>query len=158
MTEPTGGLLVRDARLEDLEDVLRLLNEDAIREVSEDYSDLAPYRAAMAEILAAPHATVLVGELDSEIVATAQVTWQRRMMYGAGLVCQIESVRVDSRRRGEAIGTQLIAWIVDDARRRGCARAELTSNAERVDARRFYERLGFKASHIGMKLYLGAGR
>jgi GNAT superfamily N-acetyltransferase len=158
MTEPAVGLLVRDARLDELEDVLRLLNEDAIREIAEDYSDLAPYRAAMAEILAAPHSTVLVGELDGELVATAQVTWQRRMMYGAGLVCQIESVRVDSHRRGEGIGTQLISWIVDDARRRACARIELTSNAERVDARRFYERLGFKASHIGMKLYLGERR
>jgi GNAT superfamily N-acetyltransferase len=155
MTEPAGRVLVRDARPEDLEDVLRLLNEDAIREVAEDYSDLAPYRAAMNEILAAPHSTVLVGELAGDIVATAQVTWQRRMMYGAGLVCQIESVRVDARQRGEGIGTELIAWIVDDARRRGCARVELTSNAKRVDARRFYERLGFTASHIGMKLYLG---
>jgi GNAT superfamily N-acetyltransferase len=152
---PISGLVVRDARLADLEDVLRLLNEDAIREVVEDFSDLSPYREAMAEILAAPHSTVLVGEVDGDIVATAQVTWQRRMMYGAGLVCQIESVRVDSRRRGDGIGSQLIAWIVDDARRRGCARAELTSNAKRADARRFYERLGFTASHMGMKLYLG---
>jgi GNAT superfamily N-acetyltransferase len=152
----TGRLTVRDARLADLEDVLRLLNEDAIREVAEDYGDLTPYRAAMAEILAAAHSTVLVGEADGEIVATAQVTWQRRMMYGAGLVCQIESVRVDSRRRGEGIGSVFVQWIVDDARQRGCARAELTSNAKRIGARRFYERLGFKASHIGMKLYLGS--
>jgi GNAT superfamily N-acetyltransferase len=158
MTEPAGRVLVRDARPDDLDDILRLLNADAIREVVEDYSDLTPYRAALAEILAAPHSTVLVGELDGETVATAQVTWQRRMMYRAGLVCQIESVRVDSRRRGEGIGTELIAWIVADARRRGCARVELTSNAERADARRFYERLGFTASHIGMKLYLGERR
>jgi GNAT superfamily N-acetyltransferase len=152
----TSILVVRDARPDDLEDVLRLLNEDAIREVSEDYSDLTPYREAMTEILAAPHSTVLVGEVDGTIVATAQVTWQRRMMYGAGLVCQIESVRVEPRRRGDGIGAALIGWIIADARRRGCARAELTSNAKRTAARRFYERLGFKASHIGMKLYLGS--
>jgi GNAT superfamily N-acetyltransferase len=155
MPEPTGGLLVRDASLDDLEDVLRLLNQDAIREVVEVYGDLTPYREAMAEILAAPHSTVLVAEVGGEVVATAQVSWQRRMMYGAGLVCQIESVRVDSRRRGEGIGSGLIEWIVADARRRGCARAELTSNAKRTEARRFYEQLGFEASHIGMKLYLG---
>jgi GNAT superfamily N-acetyltransferase len=154
VTRPQG-LVVRDAVLDDLEDVLRLLNEDALREVAEDYSDLTPYREAMAEILAAPHATVLVGCVDGEVVATAQVTWQRRMMYGAGLVCQLESVRVDSRRRGSGIGSEFVQWIVDDARRRGCARAELTSNARRTDARRFYERLGFTASHVGMKLYLG---
>jgi GNAT superfamily N-acetyltransferase len=146
---------IRDARPEDLREVIRLLDEDAIREVAEDYSDLEPYAQAMAEILAADHSTVLVGELDGAVVATAQVTWQRRMMYGAGLVCQIESVRVASPLRGRGLGTELIEWIVADARARGCARVELTSNAQRVDARRFYEQLGFRSSHIGMKLYLG---
>jgi GNAT superfamily N-acetyltransferase len=137
--------------------VVALLDEDAIREVAEDYSDLTPYADAMAEIVGADHSTVLVGELDGQVVATAQVTWQRRMMYGAGLVCQVESVRVASSRRGNGLGAELLGWIVADARRRGCARVELTSNAQRTDARRFYERLGFKASHVGMKLYLGAG-
>jgi GNAT superfamily N-acetyltransferase len=148
-------MIIRDAGPGDLEAVIALLDEDAIREVSENYSDLTPYAEAMAEIVAADHSTVLVGELDGEVVATAQVTWQRRMMYGAGLVCQIESVRVASRLRGQGLGGELIGWIVDDARGRGCARVELTSNAARAGARRFYERLGFRASHIGMKLYLG---
>ena len=147
-------MLIRDARSDDLEVLLRLLDEDAIREVSEDLSDLAPYAAALDEILAAPHSTVLIGELEGEVVATAQVTWQRRLMYGAGLVCQVESVRVSSRRRSAGLGAELMRWIIDDARRRECARIELTSNAKRVDARRFYERLGFTASHVGMKLYL----
>ncbi len=146
---------IRDARPDDLEPVLRMLDEDAIREVPEDLGDLAPYAEALAEIVGAEHSTVLVGEVDGQPVATAQVTWQRRMMYGAGLVCQIESVRVARSARGQGLGRELITWIVDDARRRGCARVELTSNAERHDARRFYERLGFRASHIGMKLYLG---
>lgn len=145
---------IRDARPDDLVVILELFNEDAIREMDEDLSDLTPYPAALAEIVNAPHSTVLVGELDGEVVATAQVTWQRRMMCGAGLVCQVESVRVASTRRSQGLGAQLIEWIIEDARRRGCARVELTSNAARVDARRFYERLGFKASHIGMKNYL----
>ena len=148
---------IRDARPEDLETLLRLLDEDAIREVTEDLSDLTPYAAALDEILAAPHSTVLIGEVDGQVVATAQVTWQRRLMYGAGLVCQVESVRVASSRRSEGLGGELMRWIIDDARRRRCARIELTSNARRVDARRFYERLGFTASHIGMKLYLQKG-
>jgi GNAT superfamily N-acetyltransferase len=147
-------MLIRDARADDLEVLLRLLDEDAIREVSEDLSDLAPYAAALDEILAAPHSTVLIGELDGEVVATAQVTWQRRLMYGAALVCQVESVRVSSRHRSAGLGAELMRWIIDDAQRRDCARIELTSNAKRVDARRFYERLGFTASHVGMKLYL----
>jgi GNAT superfamily N-acetyltransferase len=148
-------MIIRDAEPGDLRAVLGLLNEDAIREVPEDLTDLRPYAEALAEIVGAPHSTVLVGELSGEVVATAQVTWQRRLMYGAGLVCQIESVRVASRLRGQGHGQRLIEWIVDDARRRGCARVELTSNARRTDARRFYERLGFKASHLGFKLYVG---
>ncbi|HEY7042495.1 MAG TPA: GNAT family N-acetyltransferase [Nocardioidaceae bacterium] len=149
-------MLIRDARPEDLEPLLGLLDEDAIREIAEDLSDLRPYAAALEEILALPHSTVLVGEVDGELVATAQVTWQRRLMYGASLVCQVESVRVTSTERNGGLGTELMQWIIDDARRRGCARIELTSNAKRVDARRFYERLGFTPSHVGMKRYLGS--
>lgn len=159
MTDPAQPtrppILIRDARASDLPDLLRLLDEDAIRELSEDLSDLTPYAVALAEILAGAHSTVLVGEIDGAVVATAQVTWQRRLMYGAGLVCQVESVRVWSAHRGCGVGGELMRWIIDDAHRRGCARVELTSNARRVDARRFYERMGFRASHIGMKLYLG---
>jgi GNAT superfamily N-acetyltransferase len=147
-------MLIRDARAGDLSDLLRLLDQDAIREVREDLSDLSPYADALAEILASANSTVLVGEVDGAVVATAQVTWQRRLMYGAGLVCQVESVRVEAAYRGSGLGGELMRWIIDDARRRGCARIELTSNARRVDARRFYERLGFRASHVGMKLYL----
>ena len=148
-------MLIRDARLGDLEALLQLLAVDTIREVDEDLSDLTPYTAALEEILASDHSTVLVGELDGRLVATAQVTWLRRMMYGGGLVCQIESVRVSPELRSGGLGGRLVGWILDDARARGCARVELTSNARRVDARRFYERLGFTASHVGMKLYLG---
>ena len=148
-------MLIRDARPDDLVALLSLLQEDSIREVSEDLSDLTPYAAALAEIVGAPHSTMLVGEIEGELVATAQVTWQRRMMYGAGLVCQVESVRVAAARRSEGLGGELMRWIIDDARRRGCARMELTSNAQRSDARRFYERLGFRPTHVGFKLYLG---
>lgn len=147
-------MIIRDAAPEDLEAVLALLAEEAIREVREDVADLRPYAAALAEIQAALHSTVLVGELDGVLVATAQVSWLRRLMYRGGLVCSIESVRVSSEHRGRGLGTALLLEILADARRRGCARAELTSNAARADARRFYERIGFTASHVGFKLYL----
>lgn len=149
-------MLIRDAGTDDLPELLRLLQEDSIREVTEDLSDLRPYAAALEEILATPHSTVLVGELGGEVVATAQVSWQRRLMYGGGLVCQVESVRVSSQRRNDGLGSELMRWIIDDARSRGCARMELTSNTRRVNTHRFYERLGFVSSHVGMKLYLQA--
>ncbi|MGW5697498.1 GNAT family N-acetyltransferase, partial [Streptomyces asiaticus] len=63
-------------------------------------------------------------------------------------------VRIHSEERGGGLGTQLIEWAVEESRREGCALVQLTSDATRIDAHRFYERLGFEASHIGFKLPL----
>jgi len=148
-------LTVREAGPADLGDVLRLLREDVIREVEESSEVTPGHRAALDQIIAEPHSAVLVGEMNGQIVSTCQVSWLRHLIYDGGLVCQIESVRTAPTARGRGYGRQLMEWVIADARRRGCARVQLTTNAARVDARRFYERLGFAASHIGMKLYLG---
>jgi GNAT superfamily N-acetyltransferase len=68
----------------------------------------------------------------------------------------IEGVRVDSSRRSSGIGRKLFAWAIERARSRGCMLLQLTSDKSRIDAIRFYESLGFVASHEGMKLQLGA--
>ena len=134
---------------------------DAIREVAEDVDETgvpAPaYVEAYEEIDADPNTLLLVGELAGEVVATCQVNFIRQLVYRGGLVAQVESVRTVTHRRGEGIGTRLIEWVVAEARRRGAVRLQLTSNVRRVDARRFYERFGFRATHVGMKLYLGDG-
>jgi GNAT superfamily N-acetyltransferase len=88
-------------------------------------------------------------------MATAQLTWARRLTYVGGLFCIVESVRMRSDQRGRGFGTQLMEHVLQLARERGAARVELTTNAQRERARRFYTRLGFVASHIGMKYYLG---
>jgi GNAT superfamily N-acetyltransferase len=67
----------------------------------------------------------------------------------------IESVRVAAAERGSGLGTQMMRWAIDEARQAGCGQVQLTSNAERSDAHRFYERLGFVPSHVGFKLKLG---
>ena len=97
---------------------------------------------------------MLVGEVDGVIVSTCQVAWLRRLIYDGVLVCNVESVRVSAERRGEGLGAELMAYVCAEARRRRCARVELTTNRRRDRARRFYERLGFVPSHVGMKLYL----
>jgi GNAT superfamily N-acetyltransferase len=66
----------------------------------------------------------------------------------------IEAVRVRADVRGQGVGEGLVRWAVEEARRRGCGVVQLTSDASRVGAHRFYERLGFTASHVGMKLGL----
>jgi len=67
---------------------------------------------------------------------------------------QVESVRVVSRLRGQGIGAEMMKWAMERARRRGCHLMQLTSHKSREDAHRFYERLGFTKSHIGMKITL----
>lgn len=148
-------LLVRAARAEDLEAVVDLLREDVIREVDESGEPASSYRAAFEEIRAEAHQDLLVGEVDGEVVATAQVAWVRQLTYVGGLMCQLESVRVRSDRRGEGLGRQLVEHVVARARTRGAARVELTTNAQRTRAQEFYAALGFTPSHVGMKLYLG---
>lgn len=66
----------------------------------------------------------------------------------------IEAVRVARGVRGTGLGTELIAWAIDESGRLGCSLVQLTSDASRTDAHRFYERLGFTASHVGFKLHL----
>jgi GNAT superfamily N-acetyltransferase len=151
-------VLVREARPDDLGAVVGLQREDVIREVTEDDVPVAAYRAAFDEITADAHQLLLVGELDGEVVATAQVTWVRRLTYVGGEMGVVESVRVRSDLRGRRLGEQLMRHVLDLARQRGAVRVELTTNAQRDAARRFYERLGFTASHVGMKYYLGGER
>jgi ribosomal protein S18 acetylase RimI-like enzyme/catechol 2,3-dioxygenase-like lactoylglutathione lyase family enzyme len=149
------SLLIRSALSEDLDAVVALLREDVIREVDESDVPAASYREAFEEIRADAHQDLLVGELGGEVVATAQVTWVRHLTYVGGLMCQLESVRVRSDVRGRGIGRSLVEHVVGQARARGAARVELTTNARRERAQAFYRSLGFTASHVGMKLYLG---
>ena len=148
-------MIIRDARPDDLEAVVALLHEDVIREVDESGTPAEDYRAAYDEICADTHQNLLVGELDGRVVATAQLTWVRHMTYRGGLMCVVESVRVRSDLRGRGLGQELMRHVLALARELGAVRVELTTNASRVRARSFYEELGFVASHVGMKYYLG---
>jgi GNAT superfamily N-acetyltransferase len=151
-------VIVREARADDLAAVVALLKEDVIREIDEADVPVEDYRAAFEEIRADAHQDLLVGEVDGEVVATAQLTWVRHLTYVGGLMCVLESVRVRSDRRGQGLGTSLMEHVLDLARRRGAVRVELTTNARRDRAQTFYRELGFVPSHVGMKRYLGGPR
>lgn len=150
----TERLRIRDACTDDLDDIVALLREDVIREVDESAVPVSAYRQAFDEISADPNHQLLVGEAGGQVVATAQLTWARRLTYVGGLFCIVESVRVRSGQRGNGFGGQLMEHVLELARERGAARVELTTNAQRVRAQEFYTRLGFVASHIGMKYFL----
>lgn len=145
---------MRAATASDLPAVLALQRGDSMHYFDEPGDVTDRQRAAFEEISADPHQDLLVGELDGRVVATAQVTWMRMLAADGGLYCQVEAVRTAADLRGQGIGAALMAHVEEEARRRGAARIQLTSNRKRVDAHRFYERLGFETSHVGMKKYL----
>lgn len=147
-------LTIRPAVAGDLAALLDLTAEDAIRAFEEPTMPTDNQRAAIEEIIADPVHDLVVGEIGGRLVTTAQVSWLRVLMYDGGLMCQIESVRTTGDLRGQGIGRQLMEYIEAEARRRGAARMQLTTNKQRARAHEFYERLGFVPSHTGMKKVL----
>lgn len=116
--------------------------------------DPEPYRVAIEDIAATPGNDLLVAEMDGEIVGMCQLIVMRQLQHRGGWCAEIETVHVDVARRRAGIGTALVAAAVAEAVRRGCFRVQLTSNTQRRDAHRWYERLGFVPSHTGFKLPL----
>ena len=145
--------VVREAAAGDVGRLVELLAGGALT-VQEDASDLAPYAVALDRICADPSSTVLVAEVDGEVVGTCQVFVLQHLQHRGGRCAEVESVHVAAERRGQGIGATLMAAAVEWARSAGCYRVQLTSNVARPEAHRFYERLGFAPSHVGFKLLL----
>ena len=151
----------RTAERADVPAILALLADDDISRargfgaasvVAED-ADAAVW-AAFEAIDASPNDELIVGELDGRTVATCQLTFTPGLSRGGAWRMTIEAVRVASAHRGGGIGRTMMAWAIDRARERGCRIVQLTTDKRRLDAHRFYESLGFTASHEGMKLLL----
>jgi GNAT superfamily N-acetyltransferase len=137
--------------------LITLLQHGALEDGTEDPSDLNTYRAALEEIQATGRSDVLVAELDGEVVGMCQLIVFRQFQRHGGLCAELESMHVHPDVRGRGIGAQLLDASVDAARQAGCYRVQLTSNGQRTDAHRFYERHGFVASHVGFKRVTGGG-
>lgn len=116
--------------------------------------DLADYDRAFAVIDADPHQLLVVAATAHGIVGTLQISLLPGLGRRGMLRGQLEAVHVDGAWRGRGLGAWLVGWAVEECRRRGCGLVQLTSAVERGDAHRFYERLGFAASHVGFKLAL----
>ncbi|NJQ15300.1 GNAT family N-acetyltransferase [Streptomyces bohaiensis] len=145
---------VRPARAEDLSAIVAMLADDPLGASREDPDDPAPYRRAFDALEADPHQHLVVADADGTVVGTLQLTVIPGLSRRGASRALIEAVRVHSEHRGGGLGAQLVQWGVDEARRQGCSLVQLTSDATRRDAHRFYERLGFTASHVGFKLAL----
>jgi ribosomal protein S18 acetylase RimI-like enzyme len=143
------------AKRSDVPTVVRLLAEDQISAVRDDPNgDMTPYFAAFDAIAADPNNALYVWEHDGAVVGCLQLTFLPGLLLQGGWRAQIEGVRVDSRHRRHRIGEQMIMAAVALARQKGCRLVQLMTNKDRRDAQRFYRRLGFVASHEGMKLAL----
>lgn len=143
-------IVVRQVEEGDLDRVVELLELGSLVEGKEDRTDLGPYTAALAEIGARPGG-VLVAEAGGLVVGVCQLIVFRHLQARGGLCAEIESVHVHPEWRGQGIGRLLMASAVDQARELGCYRVQLTSNNRRLEAHRFYESLGFEATHLGFK-------
>jgi GNAT superfamily N-acetyltransferase len=147
-----GEYSVRRATPGDVAAIVDLIAADQIGE-RRDGGELAPYHAAFAALDADPaQLLVVVTDGPGAVVGTLQLTFIPGLARRGALRGQIEAVRVHHALRGQGIGGELIAWAIQEARRRGCALIQLTSDKRRPDAHRFYGRLGFVASHDGFKL------
>lgn len=146
---------VRRASSDDLAEIVGLLIDDELGSGRESAADLTPYREAFAAIDADP-AQLLVAVKDSAglVVGTLQLTFIPGLARQGALRAQIEAVRVHSAERSRGLGAALFEWALDESRRRGCSLVQLTTDKLRSDAHRFYDRLGFTASHEGYKMTL----
>ncbi|MEP7762863.1 GNAT family N-acetyltransferase [Sanguibacter sp. 25GB23B1] len=147
---------IRRATSADVPAIVRLLADDPLGASRETPHHLAPYEAAFARIDADPQHRLVVAERDGVVVGTLQLTILPGLSRQGATRGLVEAVRVDSSVRGGGLGTELLAWAVEAARESGCTMVQLTTDASRTDAHRFYERLGFVGSHLGFKLVLDA--
>jgi GNAT superfamily N-acetyltransferase len=150
-------VILRTATDADVAAIVALIAADqlgATRDGVRDEADLAAYTAAFRSIDADPAHLLVVAERDGQIVGTLQLSFLPGLARRGALRAQIEAVRVAQSERGSGLGAAMMEWAIDEARRRGCALVQLTSDKTRTNAHRFYARLGFVASHEGMKLAL----
>ena len=144
-------LELRRARAEELAAVVGLITDDQVAATRES-PDLAPYEVAFRRIDEDPAQLLVAAVIDGEVVGTLQLTVIPGLARAGALRGQIEAVRVRADRRGRGIGEAMMRWAVDEARDRGCALVQLTTDKRRPDAHRFYGRLGLTASHEGFNL------
>lgn len=143
----------RAARRDDLPAIVALLADDDINGHREAITEplAAGYIEAFDAIEADGNNLLFVVEHDGVVVATAQLTFVPTLVAQGATRAIVEGVRVSSKLRSQGIGEKLIAFCEDVARQRGCNTLQLTTSMARVNAHRFYARIGYEHSHKGFK-------
>ncbi|WP_420706804.1 GNAT family N-acetyltransferase [Streptomyces sp. NRRL S-237] len=145
---------IRPATEADVPAIVAMLADDPLGATRESPEDLTPYLAALKRLTGDPNQHLVVAVRADRVVGTLQLTIVPGLSRKGATRSIIEGVRVHADERGGGLGTRFIEWAVAKSRAENCALVQLTSDASRTDAHRFYERLGFTASHVGFKLQL----
>ncbi|MET7678007.1 GNAT family N-acetyltransferase [Streptomyces seoulensis] len=145
---------IRPATPDDIPAIVAMLADDPLGAQRESPDDLTPYLAAFERLDTDPNQHLVVAVRAGRVIGTLQLTIIPGLSRQGATRSLIEAVRIHADERGSGLGSELIQWAVDTSRRLGCQLVQLTSDKKRTDAHRFYERLGFTASHEGFKLSL----
>ncbi|MFJ6554845.1 GNAT family N-acetyltransferase [Streptomyces luteogriseus] len=149
-----GDLEIRAAVADDVPAIVGMLADDPLGAQRESPDDLTPYLSALERLSADPNQRLVVAVREGRVVGTLQLTIIPGLSRRGATRSIIEGVRIHAEERGSGLGTELIEWAIEESRAQGCQLVQLTSDKTRADAHRFYERLGFTASHTGFKLQL----
>ncbi|QKW28396.1 GNAT family N-acetyltransferase [Streptomyces seoulensis] len=149
-----GDLEIRAAVADDIPSIVGMLADDPLGARRESPDDLTPYLSALDRLRADPNQRLVVAVREGRVIGTLQLSIIPGLSRRGAVRSIIEAVRIHADERGNGLGTRLIEWAIEESRRAGCQLVQLTSDKSRTDAHRFYERLGFEASHVGFKLTL----
>ena len=145
----------RKAQKDDLVEIVKMLADDKLGQLREDFKIPLPekYYAAFENIDNDPNQNLVVLEEHQEVIGTLQLSFIQHLTYQGGIRAQIEAVRIRADQRGKGIGEKMFKWAIEQAKAKGAHLLQLTTDKKRPEAVRFYEKLGFKATHEGMKLH-----
>lgn len=152
----TNNITFRNATIQDLDKIVYFLSDDELGKKRERYKQPLPdsYIKAFKSINSDPNNELIVACYHDEIVGVQQIPFTPFITHQGGWRATIEGVRIASSELGKGVGSMLIRWAIQRAKERGCHMVQLTTDKKRPEALRFYESLGFKASHEGVKLQI----
>jgi len=146
----------RKAKKDDVPEIVKMIANDELGKQREDYQEPLPekYYQAFENIDSDINEELIVIENEeNEVIGTLQLTFIQYLTYQGGIRAQIEAVRIREDQRGKGIGEKLFKWAINRSKEKGAHLLQLTTDKKRPEALKFYEKLGFTASHDGMKLH-----
>ena len=148
-------MIFRKATKADIPFIVKMLANDKLGKLREDYRNPLPaqYYSAFENINTDPNQELIVVEYEGEVIGTLQLSFIQYLTYQGGIRAQIEAVRIREDLRGGGLGQQMFEWAIARAKARKAHILQLTTDKSRPEALHFYEKLGFKATHEGMKLH-----